>query len=225
MSRFFLAYLFVALTLNTFNVQAQTSCFALFSEVAHSVDPSEIELIRLKWAPSNFSKPSSHNPKKFSYIVKVIVWKDDLVTNIESARKISDLKIMSVSVISDKHTRLYLGRESGYILEVPEANIISSNPIDYIFAKIKDADFPGLNTPEDLLAKSRESKTWNEVRITGRNGSSEVKIAGIFYSPFVGPGNLLENPRRPFLEQLASDLGVPLVAIDIDQTPSADFLK
>jgi hypothetical protein len=210
-------------------IGGSNKCSNLFRDsLTWSKNAAEIKLIRQNWSPRHFTDPRKHNPENFTYLVKVVRWKDTIEESVDSALRLSEMKVMSASVISESHTSLFLGMDSGLILQAPSINILYSSAIDFIYAKIPDTagvETIGLHTPEALVAAGIKNKTWNEVRLAGTVGTAATKVAGIFYSPYSNNQKTRKNPEMDFLVKLAAALKVPLIAIDIDHSLNLEIMQ
>ncbi|MFA5388973.1 MAG: hypothetical protein WC312_04365 [Candidatus Omnitrophota bacterium] len=133
------------------------------------------------------TNPAYFDPDNFCFLVKSLV--DFKYFNMTGKnRKLETLEITSVSCITQHHTKTLV--PSGYILDVPDKNIIArySGEVDsgldkteeslpFVLAVIEENGHKNLRTLKDVLSETPPDK-YNEILIRMRH----VRIIGMFYS-------------------------------------------
>lgn len=227
-----------AVTIAALIVVSSTNAFANSVGCEHPASP-ELSFnrqtvvsaeVRALWAPSEFSNPHTHNPQSYRYLVHTIDINGSQFSAESSFQFIENVvgrrecATYSASLI-DQDKRGTFGR-IGFILEVPEANILLAKNSDMGSVSLSTNEDPKkfndtlnwylkvvgtLPKPEALL-KLTSSQVYNEVLVEGKVARG-IKIIGVF----IKSGTENDPTRSKLIKQIANvaaTRSLPIVVIE-----------
>jgi hypothetical protein len=198
------------------------------ASIAASCKPLSLEDdgVRVAWAPAHFSNPREHNSQKFRYIIHAIR-EDSYVRLFENPELLSNLTHLPMSVIDEAHRGLF--SKSGFILSVPEQNIIFTSPRDvgspvgaHPLTESKLAAIEsrrrefGIRDPSEIL---ENTKGHNEILAwVNLESGGQIAITGIFVrTNTLSDGSktwVVSRERGQEIKRLAHKMNLPIVEIE-----------
>ena len=189
---------------------------------------------KISWE-TGFSDPNKFDPNKYKLLVYGIQGSagdaiqmmfliqqmrdnqaEDLgerINLLEEPYKISQIPMLSTSVISEKHFETF--GKAGLVLSAPFENVLDMSPEDAgtNFARPSDVISKSkrqIGTLDELLNQTGDS--WNEVRLLGKTNSGEIKVTGVWYK-VDKHGNPRDRHTADDVKRLAFKLGLPVLKI------------